>query len=364
MAKRRLKASVKRGMYGILVFVIFSIVILFFLYQYGLKPVTDKSNPVEFVIEPGETYLTIAQKLKEENLIRSEIAYKIYIKLNNPTNFRAGTFSLNKNMGVTKLVDILKNGSESTTEAITITFPEGKNMRQIAKIIENKTNNKEEDIFELLKDQTYLKSLIEQYWFLDESILNTKLYYSLEGYLFPDTYQFKNANVEVKDIFSAMLTQMGKKLEPYKEEIEKSKYNLHQILTLASIVELEAANSDDRAGVAGVFYNRLVAGWPLGSDVTTYYAAKVDMSERDLYQSELDDYNDYNTRSSKMAGKLPIGPICNPGMDALLAAIEPKSHHYYFFVADKNKKTYFSASNREHEQTVAQLKRDGLWYEY
>ena len=136
------------------------------------------------------------------------------------------------------------------------------------------------------------------------------------------------------------------------------------MMTLASIVELEAAASDDRAGVAGVFYNRLKAKWSLGSDVTAYYAAKVELSERDLYQSELDDYNDYNTRSVKMAGKLPIGPICNPGIDAIKAAIHPTEHDYYYFVADKNKKTYFSKTNEEHVKTVDRLKSEGLWYEY
>ena len=237
-------------------------------------------------------------------------------------------------------------------------------MRGIAKIIESKTNNKEEEVFAVLKEQDYLKELINEYWFLDESILDTKLYYSLEGYLFPDTYEFKNKNVTVKEIFKKMLDQTGKKLESYKEEIEKSDYTLHEMLTLASIVELEAAGSDDRAGVAGVFYNRLEAGWSLGSDVTTYYGAKVEMSERDLYQSEIDEVNDYNTRSVKMAGKLPIGPICNPGMNAIKASIEPTEHKNYFFVADKNGKTYFSKTNSEHEKMVAKLKNEGLWCEY
>lgn len=364
MAKRRIKPGIKKGIFGIVVFVIFIIVILYFLYEWGLKPVTLKNTPVEFTIEPGQTYLTIAHKLKENNLIHSELVYKIYVKMKKPTNFRAGKFLLNQNMGVEKIIETLKNGGEYTTESLTITFPEGKNMRQIVKIITSKTNNKEEEIYALLKDKDYLKGLANQYWFIDETILNEKLYYSLEGYLFPDTYEFKNPNVTGKEIFEKMLNQMGKKLEPYKKEIEQSSYSLHEMLTLASIVELEAADSDNRAGVAGVFYNRLTDGWALGSDVTTYYASKVEMSERDLYQSELDDYNDYNTRSSQMAGKLPIGPICNPGMDAIIASIEPTKHDYYYFVADKNKKTYFSKTNNEHIKTINKLKEDDLWYQY
>lgn len=364
MAKRRIKSSVKKALFGFLAFVIFGIVILCFLYQLGLKPVAKKSSPVEFKVSTGETYLTIAKNLKKQNLIKSELVYKIYVKMHKPTNIKAGTFSLNQNMGVKTLIDALKGESHSSDQVVRITFPEGKNMRQIAKIIADKTNNKEEDLFSLLQNQNYLKELVNKYWFLDDNILNTKLYYSLEGYLFPDTYEFQNTNVTTKEIIETMLDHMGKKLEAYQSDIKSSTYSLHQMITLASIVELEASNSNERAGVAGVFYNRLTSKWPLGSDVTTYYAAKVDLSERDLYQSELNDYNDYNTRSSKMAGKLPIGPICNPGLDSLVAAIEPTTHQYYYFVADKNKKTYFSKTDKEHVKTVENLKKEGLWYEY
>ena len=161
-----------------------------------------------------------------------------------------------------------------------------------------------------------------------------------------------------------MLDNMEEKLEPYKTQIASSNYNIHQLLTLASIVELEAARSDDRNGVAGVFYNRLKAGWSLGSDVTTYYAIQIDMNERDLYQNELESYNAYNTRSSQMTGKLPVGPICIPSKESIAAAINPKNHDYFYFVADKNKKTYFSKTGTEHNNIVAKLKKEKLWYEY
>ena len=157
MAKRKIKSSVKKAVFSCLVFVIFAIIIVYFLYICGLKPVVIENVPVELTIEPGETYLTIAEKLKEKNLIRSTIAYRIYVKLHKPTNFRAGTFSLNQNMGVKELIESLKNGSELSKEVISITFPEGKNMRQIAQIIASKTNNKEEEVFLVLQDKTNLK---------------------------------------------------------------------------------------------------------------------------------------------------------------------------------------------------------------
>lgn len=136
------------------------------------------------------------------------------------------------------------------------------------------------------------------------------------------------------------------------------------MMTLASIIELEAGKADDRKGVAGVFYNRLNSGWSLGSDVTTYYAEKIDNWTRDLKTSELNSCNAYNTRSSCMTGKLPVSPICNPSVGSIEAAIEPTNHKYYYFVADKNGKTYFTKSDSEHASKVRELKRNGLWIEY
>lgn len=363
MAKRRVKPKVKRAFRCFIAFILFGVLFGYYTYKIETGPVSKESKEIVFSIQSGDTYLTIAPKLKESGLVRSTLFYKIYIKLQNPTTFEAGTYHLNQNMGLNKIVEAISKGSYNT-DNVMITFPEGKNMRSIASLIASYTNHSEKEVFTLLQDEVYLDELIATYWFLTDDIKNKEIYYSLEGYLFPDTYEFLNANVDIKEIFKVMLNQTEKKLEPYKESILNSSYSIHQIMTLASIVELEAASSDDRSSVARVFYNRLESNWNLGSDVTTYYAAKVDMSERDLYQSELDDYNAYNTRSVKMAGKLPVGPICNPGIESIAASISPEDHDYLFFVADKNKKTYFSKTSKEHEQIVAKLKKDGLWYEY
>ena len=188
--------------------------------------------------------------------------------------------------------------------------------------------------------------------------------YPLEGYLFPNTYEFY-ATSTPKDIIEKMLNSTASVLEDLKESITNSGYSVHEILTMACIVESEGANSDDRAGVAGVFYNRLKRGESLGSDVTTYYGAKVELSERDLYQAEIDDCsNGYNTRGLCNWGKLPVGPINNPSLDSIKASLNPSNHDYLFFVADKNKKTYFTKTNSEHDAKVRELKAAGLWYTY
>lgn len=332
-------------------------------YKNSIGPVSSSNKDVEFIISENDTYYSISKKLKDSNLIKNEQMYKVYIKLNKPSNnLKAGKYILRENMGISKIISTLSKNSINTD--IVITFKEGKNMRSIAKTIEDNTNNTVNDVYSLLKDQNYLNELISNYWFIDKSILNTNIYYPLEGYLFPNTYNFKNKDVTVKEIFKSMLDETNKQLEPFKNDIINSKYTMHQILTMASIVELEALNKNDRASVASVFYNRLNINMPLGSDVTTYYASGVDMSERDLTVNELNAVNSYNTRSTTMAGKLPVGPICNPSISSIEAALHPATTDYYFFVADKNGNVYYTKTNKEHEQKILELKNKGLWFNY
>ena len=322
-----------------------------------------KSEKVIISVSEGQTYSTIASLLKEKGLIKSETAYKVYIKLNKPTNLEYGSYILNKDKNVKEIIKTLEKGSVNLNETKMVTFVEGKNMRYIIKKITSEFDITEGEILNLLKDEEYLDKLIEKYWFITDDVKNKKLYYSLEGYLFPDTYEFY-VNTSVEDIFRTMLNNMENKLSKYKEEVESSKYTIHQMITLASIIELEASSASDRKGVAGVFYNRLKDGWSLGSDVTTYYAERIDNWSRDLKRSELNNCNDYNTRSNCLKGKLPVGPICNPGLKSIEATIEPSSHNYYYFVADKNGKTYFNKTDSGHTSTVSKLKREGLWIEY
>lgn len=359
---RRLKPKVKIALIivsAILLFVILCISI----YKIGTGKVSKDETLKEIEVTSGNTYMSVSKILKDNNLIKSEFFFKVYVKLHKQTSLQAGKYELSENMSVKEIISVLSNGSTYNPNVVSLTFKEGINMRNVAKIIAENTENTEEDVFVTLSDTNYLDELIKKYWFVTEEVKNKNIYYSLEGYLFPNTYSV-NKTDSVKKIFEMMLDNMSLKLSPYKEQIQSSTHNVHEILTLASIIELEAGNSNDRSGVAGVFYNRLKSGWSLGSDVTTYYGAKIELHERDLYQREIDEYNVYNTRSSQMAGRLPVGPICLPSLDSISAAVNPTVSEYYYFVADKNKKTYFSKTYEEHAQTVASLKSQGLWYEY
>lgn len=349
---------------SIIIFIIVSITLVILAYNNGISAVSKDSLMVEFEVTENSTYLTLSNSLKEKELIKSELFYKVYIKLNSPNELQKGKYTLNKNMSVKEIIDVLSKGSSYNPDAITLTFKEGINMRGIVKVIEENTNNTSGDVYSLLSNKEYLDKIINKYWFLTDEIKNDQIYYSLEGYLYPDTYEYLNKDVTAEEIFEKMLNKMDSILSNYKNDLENNNYSIHQILTLSSIVELEAAGTDDRAGVAGVFYNRLNNGWSLGSDVTTYYAVKIDMSQRDLYQSELDAVNAYNTRSTSMAGKLPVSPICIPSLESIKATLYPTTHNYFYFVADKNKKTYFNENYDGHIRIISKLKEENLWFTY
>lgn len=332
-------------------------------YKSAIKPVQSNSEKVEIEIAQGSGISKIAEQLESSGIIKSADAFKIYCKVNNRTAMQAGKYNIDKNMSVEEIINQFENGN-IIDETVTITFPEGKNMRDVVSIIAEKTNNTEEKIYEVLDDEEYLNELIDKYWFMTDDIEDKDIYYSLEGYLYPDTYIFENADVDAKVIFGKMLDKMETVLDNYKDEIENSKYSAHEVLSLASVVELEARNEEDRAGVAAVFINRLNKKMGLQSDVTTYYALKLNMDERDLTSKELETKNPYNTRSSSMAGKIPVGPICMMSESSIKAVLEHEDTKNLFFVADKNGKVYFSETNAEHENTIKELKEQGLWYTY
>ena len=354
---RRLKPQVKLGL--IIIAVVVGLLILgCFVYKVGTGRVSKNSDKKEFIVESGSSYLTIATELKENDLIKSELFYKIFIKLNNPTPVQAGKYYLSENMNVKEIVKILSGGSTYNPDAITITFKEGINMRAIAKAIAENTNNTEEDVFTLLKDQNYLDELINKYWFIGDEIKNKKIYYSLEGYLFPDTYEFLNKDVNVKDIFDVMLKQMDIKLSLYKESIQNSKYSIHEILTLASIIQTEGNNNDDWDKISGVFHNRLKSNEILGSCVTVYYGVKREFGTGALWQHEIDNNNPYNTR---MYTGLPIGPIATISEKVIESTLNPAKTDDIYFISDANRNTYFFSDIAERDKKIEELRMAGLY---
>ena len=357
MKKR--KFSIRKTALSLIVLLVLISLIFLGLYKFETLPVSSSIKPITIEIEKGDNYFNIASKLKQNNLIKSEFFYKIFLKFHKPGHLVIGKYDLNKAMNVSEIVKTLGDEKNIKVTTIKLTFREGLNVNQMASIIEEKTDIPKDEFLNKIKDEAYIDTLINKYWFLTDEIKNKNIYYDLEGYLYPDTYIFEKEDATLENIVITILNNTDKKLTPLKSDIENSDYTVHQVLTLASLVELEAVSDEDRATVAGVFYNRLNNKWTLGSDVTTYYAAKKSMKES-LTKDELDACNGYNTRCKTMKG-LPVGPIDNPSISAINAAINPNNTDYYYFVADSEKKVYFTKNANEHGAIIAKLKKEGKW---
>lgn len=291
---------------ALLIIIIAMVISAIVRYNICLSGTGSSEEKVQIDIAMGSGTSKIASILKENDMIKSELAFKIYVKLNNISSFQAGSYTLTKDMTVPDIIETLQTGKVYKDNQLSITFVEGRTMTYIAQEIASNTNNTETDVFALLENEEYINSLIEEYWFITDEIKDENIYYPLEGYLFPDTYSFESEDVTVEEIFKTLLDQMGKVLEPYREDIENSGYTVHELLTIASIAETEAIYDKDRKDVTSVIYNRLAQGMSIGSDVTTYYAFKIELGSRDLYKSEINTYNPYNTRGPGMEGKLPV----------------------------------------------------------
>lgn len=322
------------------------------------KPVDEKDDTsIEVVIPSGTTTKKIASILKKNNLIKNELYFSIYVKLNSKQMLKASTYNLSRSMTLDDIVKSLEKGNTYDPEALVLTFKEGERITSYAETIAKKTDYSSEEILQEMIDRTYISTLIKDYWFLTDSILNQNIYYPLEGYLAPDTYFFKK-DASIDDIIRRLLDEEEKRLEKYKAKITET--NIHEVLTMASIIELEGTTTENRKVIVGIFNNRLSIGMNLGSDVTTYYALKASM-KTDLTSEQFSKINPYNTRANNMGGKLPIGPICNPSESSIEASINPDENEYFYFVADKNGNIYYTKTLKEHESKVAEIKQKGDW---
>ena len=351
-------------MIGLVCLVFVTIIVLFIAYNRNLKAVDSSDTTIiEVEIPNNSNAKKIGEILKDKDLIRSSTFFNIYVKLFKPGDMKAGRHSFSRSMTFKEIIDELLKTPTYNPDEITLSFDEGVTMRQIAKTISEGTNNSYESVIEKSKDVEYLDKIIKKYWFITDDIKNENLKYNLEGYIFPDTYNYRNKDVSVEEIFNKMLDEMGKVLEPYKADIEKSKLSVHQILSLASIIEKEAVDckgsnckdkDDYRVNISKVFYNRLNSNMSLGSDVTTYYALEIDNAKKYVHEVcggvNCIDYSyesPYNTRltDGSMNGKLPVGPIATISKGSLKASIYPSDVNYVYFISNINTREMFFYEN-------------------
>lgn len=355
MIERQSEAKVVRKIVliaSIIIFLLISAVFGggYFYIKAALQPVDPDNKQAKTVDIPiGSSVSGIGEILEKKGIIKDAKVFKYYVKFNNETNFMAGSYELAPSMTLPEILDHLKTGKVLEEVVFKITIPEGKQLKQIADIIAEKTNRGHDEVFNQLNDPAFVKKMMEKYPnVLTEEILSEKVMYPLEGYLFPATYPFYEENPSIEKVVTEMLNKTDDILNEYEVQMNEKSVSPHQLLTMASLIEEEATEKADRDMIASVFYNRIGAGMPLQTDPTVLYA-KGKHKDRVLYE-DLKVDSPYNTY--KYPG-LPPGPIACAGSMSIEAALNPKESEYFYFLATSEGNVIFTKTLDEHNREKA-----------
>ena len=348
---RRRKRRRKKHRHLLLIFsVLLMLGTAMFLALFAISSATDmfafgkRDKQVEITVEKGMTVSEIADMLEDEGVIERPATFKFYAQLRNKADsFQAGDYVLNSNMSYDRIITAMRSG-DTIKEEVTITFYEGMTVGEIADLLEEKEVCDSNEFITALESDEFTYEFIDM---MPESKLRFR---KLEGYVFPDTYNFylgENAS----SVARKFLKNFQSRIMPIYNEIQDAGMTLDEAIILASIIQKEAGNEEEMKTVSSVFHNRMdntSAGLPmLQSDVTIHYVENdIKPYQKRTTQEMYDAYNTY------VCHGLPIGPVCNPGLDAIYAAIDPDDTNYYFFVTDVNGKYYYGKTLDQHFANV------------
>jgi len=339
--------SIKKIILIFLGFLIFIAIISISIYLYEINSAVGKSSQgIEFSVEKGQSVREISSQLFEHGLIRSKWAFEFYVKLNHKqSKLQAGEYVLMPIQNIKEIVESLGNGKE---QVVKILIKEGEEEANIAVNLEQQGLLRADDFLNITGKpftdyRTTGKSLPN--FSSKYSFLNDKPdYYSLEGYLFPDTYiAAKNSTPE--QVVEKILDNFDKKLTPVmRDEIVRQGKTIYEVMIMASIVEKEVKTLEDMKIVSGIFWQRITNGQALQSDATLSYVLDDKTAAHNLEQLKTDSpFNSYKFKG------LPPTPIGNPGINAIIAAIYPTHTDYNFFLTPKDSdQTIFSRTFEEH----------------
>jgi UPF0755 protein len=318
----------------LLVLVVGATVLVRQVYYEKLKPVSSSQKTQLVTVEQGASLDSIASQLEKDGLIRSSWAFKLYVSSKQVrSDLQAGTYAFAPSQTVAQIVSQLTHGKIATNE---ITILPGQRIDQVESSLINDGFSKA-DVEKALDPAEYANN---------SALVDKPAGASLEGYLFPDTFQ-KDANTTPKDIVTQSLAAMQKQLTPdLRSAFAKQGLSTYQALVLASMVEQEANNATDRQQVAQVFLTRLHQNMTLGSDVTAFYGAIIaGQPKSTTYDSS------YNTLMYK---GLPPTPISNVSTESLQAVAHPSTTDWLFFVAGDDGTVHFSKTLQEHQALIEQ----------
>ena len=303
-------------------------------YQDNLKAVSNSQKTVTITIPKGSTLDQVADILSQNGVIRSRKVFEQYVRAKGLQNkIQAGTYAIKPSQSVKEIVAIITEGKVASN---LITITPGQRLDQI-----------EQTFINAGFEPSAVKSALDPSLYAGHPALADKpASASLEGYLYPESFQ-RTTDTTPGQIISASLDEMAKRITPdFRQAVKKQGLTVHQGIILASIIEQEVSNPDDKPKVAQVFLKRLSIDMVLGSDVTAFYGSIINGQEPSVtYQSA------YNTHYVK---GLPPGPISNVTAQSLQAIITPANTDWLYFVAGDDGVTYFSKTIEEHEALTAQ----------
>lgn len=330
--------------------IIIALIIGGVFYYRGLGAVSvEEVEPTLFTIDDGWSAAEIAKELKEDNFIRSDLVFKIYIFISDKRDkLQAGSFEISSSMSTSEIVEVLVKSQEKQIE---IKIIEGQRLEEVAEVVA--ASGVKGDFIERAK----VLNFKDKYSFLS----NVPSQMSLEGSLFPDTYKL-NINASVDQVVEKMLDNFNQKLKELPAPTNPVFSNLSDLVILASIVEREATKSNiERRRIAGVYLNRLTAQTYLQADPTVQYAKDTGNYSKSTdknsfkfwqpitasdYEAVSGGYNTYKIKG------LPPGPICSPSQGSLSAAFNPERNNYFYFFHTKDGAIVFSETAAEHEERL------------
>lgn len=330
----------------ILLLIVGGLSYLMFQAQSRIDTYTNTTQEI-FTIESGQGKDTILNNLYEQNLLDSKFYAQVNIK-KNQLAFYAGDFGLSESMSDEEVLSIISNPKSNIDTSREFLITEGSTVDDIATNLAEFTtaDDTQEEILAYWSDPEVLNTIINNYDFVTDDILDDQILFPLEGYFFPATYKVSD-DASLEEITTLFLDTMEVKLDDI--NFTNSEYDIHQILTLASVIERETLLDSDKPIASGVFYNRLATDMPLQSDITVLYA-KQEHKEQVLYE-DLEYESPYNTYLYK---GLPPGPISTVSIASIEAAVNPDNNDYLYFFADQNSgELYFSSTIEEHEQIAS-----------
>lgn len=303
----------------------------FFMYNKTVNhPIKSDDETITINVKEGEGFYSLLNELKTQNVIKNEFFIKMYLKINNITpKISEGTYKVNSNTDLNNLIKTLEKEN-----SIKVVIPEGYNVSQIGDVLEKSGLFSKEAFINATKDYK-LPSFIKK---------NDKVRNPLEGFLFPDTYNFKEGSTP-DEVIKTMLNQFESVMKEVENEtgVKIPEDKIYEVVTKASIIEKEARIDEDRPLISSVIDNRLQKGMPLQIDATVIYALGKHVDVVSLKDLKVD--SPYNTYKHK---GLPIGSICNPGKPSLIAAIKPeKTDYLYYLLIKGSNKHDFTASGDE-----------------